>query len=330
MTVLDSASLHLSSAFTLSAWVNPAATFTDYRAIVTKNPPYYLYASSSLGLSRWKPAGRLQYRRLGINPVCQPSPLPINTWTHLTVTYNGSTLTLYRNGVAVANSNVSATLSPTTLSLQIGGSQFGEYFKGLIDEVRIYNRALTATEIQATYQQDSALAAASPVIPNVTQPFSFSLSNSGNKSVVAGSSVTNSIAATLVSGSSQAVSFSVSGLPSGATGSFSSPSCSPACSTILNIVTSGSTPAGNFPITVTSTGAGMTRTTAFTLGVTLALTVATPTITPDITPTGLVAYWKFDEGSGTTAADSSGNGNTGTLINGPLWTAGQGWQRTVL
>ena len=58
VTVLDSASLHLSSAFTLSAWVNPAATFTDYRAIVTKNPPYYLYASSIRGSvpleARWE------------------------------------------------------------------------------------------------------------------------------------------------------------------------------------------------------------------------------------------------------------------------------------
>ena len=37
----------------------------------------------------------------------------------------------------------------------------------------------------------------------------------------------------------------------------------------------------------------------------------------------LVAYWKFDEGAGTTTADSSGNGNTGILTNGPLWTAGR-------
>jgi hypothetical protein len=37
----------------------------------------------------------------------------------------------------------------------------------------------------------------------------------------------------------------------------------------------------------------------------------------------LVAYWKFDEGTGTTTADSSGNGNTGILTNGPLWTAGR-------
>jgi hypothetical protein len=35
---------------------------------------------------------------------------------------------------------------------------------------------------------------------------------------------------------------------------------------------------------------------------------------------GLVGWWNFDEGSGTAAADSSGNGNTGTLTNGPVWT----------
>src|SRR5438093_748457 len=38
---------------------------------------------------------------------------------------------------------------------------------------------------------------------------------------------------------------------------------------------------------------------------------------------GLVGYWNFDEGSGTTAQDSSGNNNTGILQNGPTWTIGQ-------
>ncbi len=38
---------------------------------------------------------------------------------------------------------------------------------------------------------------------------------------------------------------------------------------------------------------------------------------------GLMAWYKFDEGSGTTANDSSGNGNTGTLINSPTWTTGK-------
>src|SRR5262249_18136306 len=47
------------------------------------------------------------------------------------------------------------------------------------------------------------------------------------------------------------------------------------------------------------------------------------TVAPNVAPSGVVAYWKFDEGSGTTVADSSGNGNTGTLVNGPVWTAGR-------
>lgn len=44
----------------------------------------------------------------------------------------------------------------------------------------------------------------------------------------------------------------------------------------------------------------------------------------DLGPTGgnLVGWWKFDEGSGTTTADSSGNGNDGTLVNSPAWATG--------
>lgn len=38
---------------------------------------------------------------------------------------------------------------------------------------------------------------------------------------------------------------------------------------------------------------------------------------------GLVGYWKFNDGSGTSATDSSGNANTGTLTNGPTWTFGK-------
>jgi hypothetical protein len=38
---------------------------------------------------------------------------------------------------------------------------------------------------------------------------------------------------------------------------------------------------------------------------------------------GLVSHWKFDEGTGTSATDSSGRGNNGTLTNGPVWTTGK-------
>lgn len=42
-----------------------------------------------------------------------------------------------------------------------------------------------------------------------------------------------------------------------------------------------------------------------------------------VNDTGLVGHWTFDDGSGTTATDRSGNGNNGTLTNGPTWTTGQ-------
>ena len=54
----------------------------------------------------------------------------------------------------------------------------------------------------------------------------------------------------------------------------------------------------------------------------LALSFALTAHAQDIT-TGLAGHWKFDETIGTTASDSSGNNNTGTLTNGPTWTAGK-------
>jgi hypothetical protein len=68
-------------------------------------------------------------------------------------------------------------------------------------------------------------------------------------------------------------------------------------------------------------------------------TVAFATLTGGAVTNGLVLYWKFDEGSGTVAADSSGSGNTGTLVNqdASSWVAGRfgaavsfnGWNQYV-
>ena len=73
----------------------------------------------------------------------------MNTWTHLAATYDGATMRLYVNGVQVASRAQTGTIATSTNPLQIGGdSLYGQYFAGMIDEVRVYNRALSVTEIQ--------------------------------------------------------------------------------------------------------------------------------------------------------------------------------------
>ena len=77
------------------------------------------------------------------------SALAANTWTYLTETYDGATLRLYVNGVQVSSMARTGNILTSTNPLQIGGdSIYGQYFQGLIDNVRIYNTALTQSQIQ--------------------------------------------------------------------------------------------------------------------------------------------------------------------------------------
>jgi len=97
--------------------------------------------------------------------------------------------------------------------------------------------------------------------------FVFSLSNSGGITVTQGGSGSNTIDVILVSGPTQVVSLSASGLPSGSTPIFSPTSGNPTFPSTFTISTSPSTPTGAYTITVTGTGGGLTRTTTFTLAV---------------------------------------------------------------
>ena len=103
------------------------------------------------------------------------------------------------------------------------------------------------------------------------QPFDYTLTNGGNITVNQGSSGSTTITRTLVSGATQAVILSVSGLPGHATSTFTDNPCGPTCSSTLIIGTSGSppkTPKGTYQITVTGAPAGVgPGTTTFTLTV---------------------------------------------------------------
>jgi hypothetical protein len=108
-------------------------------------------------------------------------------------------------------------------------------------------------------------------LPGCTTPagndFSISVSPTSG-SVAAGSSATATVSTTRVSGTAESVALTASGLPSGATASFSPTSVTAGASSTLTISTTSSTAAGTYPITITGTAASATHTTSYSLTVT--------------------------------------------------------------
>jgi hypothetical protein len=82
-----------------------------------------------------------------------------NTWYFVVATYDGSYMKIYINGNLDNSLPVSITVATTTANLRIGGETYsGSRFGGLIDEVRIYNRALSEEEIRYLYNRGAPIA----------------------------------------------------------------------------------------------------------------------------------------------------------------------------
>ncbi len=151
VSVPDSATLDLTTGMTLEAWVNPTQLGGTWRTVLmketTNNVVYDLYGHGGSGtktpMAESSVGGAVREARA-------PSALALNTWTHLASTYDGTTLRLYVNGTQVATLAIAGSIAVSTGQLRIGGNSiWNEWFEGMIDEVRVYNRALTAAEIQA-------------------------------------------------------------------------------------------------------------------------------------------------------------------------------------
>ncbi len=155
-------SLRPTSAITLDAWIYPRDTGTDQHIISTAGSgpspfghDYYLRLVSN----------SIEFR-INDDPLWAGGVIPsANQWYHIAATYDQSagTRKIYING-ALANSNgYSAAINTghthVTVGVNARVAAFGDSlatFNGMIDEAGVYNRALSAAEIQAIYNAGSA------------------------------------------------------------------------------------------------------------------------------------------------------------------------------
>jgi hypothetical protein len=82
--------------------------------------------------------------------------LPTNEWVHLALTYDGTEARIYVNGQLDVSSNVSGEVSESNNELRIGRGEPAGYFVGMIDDVRLYNHALTESELLSAMEGSGA------------------------------------------------------------------------------------------------------------------------------------------------------------------------------
>jgi len=154
ITVPDAAALRLQR-MTLSAWVNSSSPAAEnaWRDVIMKQQNlgdlvYALYSNAATdggptAYIRRAPISSTITQQAGTATKMLPSQ-----WTHLATTYDGTTLRVYVNGVQVGSLAAAGNIASSTGAVTIGGNNvWGEFFAGAIDDVRIYNRALSAAEI---------------------------------------------------------------------------------------------------------------------------------------------------------------------------------------
>ncbi len=151
-------SSHTTTGLTVSAWVQVLAVNTDLHSqtrqpIVAKGYSgnwewaLYIYSTQRAGFSSWQCGGS------GHNELSGGPTIPLGVWTHVAATYqDGVANRVYVNGLEVASST-SFIGSPcdSNRPVLIGSREDGQYLNAMIDDVRIYNRVLSATDVAALH-----------------------------------------------------------------------------------------------------------------------------------------------------------------------------------
>lgn len=163
----DSSALDIDEEVTIMAWISPSS-ISQYDRIIAK--------SHTEDLNPWTMYGLLfdagNHSRMEIstdenqNFLNGVSTIPLNQWTHLAATYDGSEMRLFVNGNLDASTAHTGPIDINDMPLTVARSGFGSnYFKGEIDDVRVYNRALAGQKIRQSFEESPP-----PGEPEIPEP----------------------------------------------------------------------------------------------------------------------------------------------------------------
>jgi len=160
---------------TMSAWVNFSTTSPNnalgwFDDIINRDDntgarEEFFCGTGGCGVAQWSGAAIIQ----------TPSTISINQWHLVTFTYDGSNNTMYIDGVfSTSNTNGADTGTPNILEIGGSGRHSENFAEGKIDDVRIYNRALSASEVKQLYSLGNG-----KIVGGCTQSASFLARTSG-------------------------------------------------------------------------------------------------------------------------------------------------------
>ena len=140
------------SAKTVSAWVKPTpgASYTSKFGRIFNHDivgNQWMFAMSTNGRIGGSPNGGVTYGNTTIS-----NDVASGAWNHVVMTFDGTTMLLYVNGISRGISQSDGTWGFSDSGNVYIGFRTGQQFDGSIDDVRVYNRAISAAEVAALYQ----------------------------------------------------------------------------------------------------------------------------------------------------------------------------------
>ncbi len=166
-------SLGTNNKMSISVWINPTSSNWNHiasRQIAgTERHHFYLrFHSNRIYFAICNTTDCSEVGSSVTVPIAGGYPTFSSTnWTHVAGTFDGTTIALYVNGTAAGTGTTSRAMTVDTTPVYVGAFNrasdgLGGHYVGLIDEFRLYNTALAASDIQAVYQQTIPPAATPP------------------------------------------------------------------------------------------------------------------------------------------------------------------------